>query len=130
MKEFLASLHILFERGEKVLIYPEQGMWMNYRKPRPLKLGSFRLAAKEKAPVLPIFITLEDTEKTDGMGLPIQAYTVHILPPILPEESLTVRENTERMCRKNYELWKETYESFYGKKLEYTTEGEVSPCST
>ena len=102
---------------------------MNYRKPRPLKLGSFRLAAKEKAPVLPIFITLEDTENADGMGLPIQAYTVHILPPIFPEESLTVRENTEKMCRKNYELWVKTYEKFYGKKLEYTTEGEVEPCS-
>ena len=130
MKELLAALHVLFERGEKVLIYPEQGMWMNYRKPRPLKLGAFRFAAKEAAPVIPIFITLEDTEGEDGMGLPVQAYTVHILPPIFPDKSLSIRENTERMCLENYRLWKETYESFYGIKLEYTTEGEVSPCST
>jgi hypothetical protein len=33
------------------------------------------------------------------------------------------------MCRKNYELWVKTYEEFYGKKLEYITEGEVEPCS-
>lgn len=130
MKEFMAALHVLFGRGEKVLIYPEQGMWMNYRKPRPLKLGTFRFAAKEKVPVIPIFITLEDTEKNDGLGLPIQAYTVHILSPIFPDDALSVRENTERMCLENYRLWKETYESFYGIKLEYTTEGEVSPCST
>ncbi len=130
MKEFLSALHILFERGEKVLIYPEQGMWMNYRKPRPLKLGAFRFAAKENVPVIPIFITLEDTEKLDGAGLPIQAYTVHILPTIFLDSSFSIRENTERMCLENYRVWKETYESFYGKKLEYTTDGEVSPCST
>jgi len=27
-------------------------------------------------------------------------------------------------------LWKETYESFYGKKLEYTTEVEFDVCTT
>ena len=129
MKEFAAALHILFQRGEKVLIYPEQGMWHNYRKPRPLKIGAFRFAAKEKAPVIPIFITLEDTEKSDALGLPVQSYTVHILPPIFPDPSLSVRENSERMCLENFALWKETYESVYQKKLEYTTEGEVSPCS-
>ncbi|MBQ7830432.1 MAG: hypothetical protein IJ345_09210, partial [Clostridia bacterium] len=74
--------------------------------------------------------TLEDTEKTDAEGLPVQAYTVHILPPIFPDENLTVREDTERICRENYRLWKETYESFYGKKLEYTTEVEFDVCTT
>lgn len=130
LKELMAALHTLWERGEKILIYPEQGMWAGYRKPRPLKLGSFRFAVKEKVPVLPVFITLEDTDKLGGDGLPIQAYTVHILPVIYPDENLSVRENSEAMCRRNYELWKETYEKFYGIKLEYTTEGEVSPCST
>lgn len=129
LKELMAAIHTLFCRKEKILIYPEQGMWMNYRKPRPLKLGSFRFAVKENVPVLPLFITLEDTESTGGDGLPIQAYTVHILPPIYPDKDLSVRENTEMMCRRNYQLWKDTYESFYGIKLEYTTDGEVSPCS-
>ena len=73
--------------------------------------------------------TLEDTDRVGGDGLPIQAYTVHILPPIYPDKNLSVRENSEMMCRKNYQLWKDTYESFYGIKLEYTTDGEVSPCS-
>lgn len=120
----------LFDRGEKILIYPEQGMWYNYRKPRPLKTGAFRFAVKSNVPVLPIFITLEDTEKFDTDGLPIQAYTVHVLPAIYPNASLSVRENSEQMCRENYRLWVEVYESFYGKKLEYTTEGEVDACST
>lgn len=129
MKELMSALHTLFCRGEKVLIYPEQGMWHNYRKPRPLKAGAFRFAAKEGVPIIPIFITLEDTEAKDGDGLPVQAYTVHILKPIFPDQNLSVRENTERMCIENYRLWKETYESFYGKALEYTTVGEVKICS-
>ena len=129
MKELMSALHTLFCRGEKVLIYPEQGMWHNYRKPRPLKAGAFRFAAKEGVPIIPIFITLEDTEAKDVDGLPVQAYTVHILKPIFPDKNLSVRENTERMCIENYRLWKETYESFYGKALEYTTVGEVEICS-
>ena len=70
MKELMAALHILFERGEKVLIYPEQGMWHNYRKPRPLKMGAFRFAAREQVPVLPIFITLEDSDKKTRTDCP------------------------------------------------------------
>ena len=119
----------LFARGEKILIYPEQGMWYNYRKPRPLKLGAFRFAVKNQVPVLPIFITLEDTDRYDADGLPIQAYTVNILPAIYPDSTLSTREDSDRMCRENYKLWKKTYESFYGKKLEYTTDGEVDACS-
>lgn len=130
MKELMQALHILFERGEKILIYPEQGMWHNYRKPRPLKRGSFRFAAKENAPVLPVFITLEDTDRVGNDGFYVQEYTVHILPAIFPDKEKSVHENSESMCRKNYELWKETYESFYETKLEYTTDREVNICST
>lgn len=129
LRELMAAIKILFERGEKILIYPEQAMWYNYRKPRPLKIGAFRFAAKENTPVLPTFITLEDTENPDGDGFPVQAYTVNILPPIFPDPALSVRENSENMCRKNYELWKSTYESFYKKPLEYTAKGEVKICS-
>ena len=130
MKELMQAMHTLFERGEKILIYPEQGMWHNYRKPRPLKLGSFRFAAKENVPVLPIFITLEDTDTVGKDGFDVQEYTVHILPAIFPDSNKGIRENTEDMCRANYAAWKDTYEAFYAKKLEYSTDGEVNICST
>ena len=129
LKELMSAMHTLWERGEKILIYPEQGMWYNYRKPRPLKLGAFRFAVREQVPILPVFITLEDTKSIGADGMAIQAYTVHILPPIFPDKDLSTREDTERICRENYRLWKETYESFYKTELKYTTEGEVSPCS-
>ena len=129
IKALNGAMTELFSRGEKILIYPEQAMWYNYRKPRPLKVGAFRFAVKNNVPILPVFITTEDTDKFDGDGLPIQAYTVHILPALYPDGKLSAREDSERLCRENYRLMKETYESFYAKKLEYTTKGEVDACS-
>ncbi len=130
MKALMGAMSTLFKRGEKILIYPEQAMWYNYRKPRPLKVGAFRFAVKDNVPVLPVFITLEDSDKFDPDGLPIQIYNVHFLPVIYPDRSLTIREDSERICRENYALWVKTYEDFYGRGLEYTTAGEVNICST
>ena len=129
IKALLGAVKDLLARGEKILIYPEQSMWYNYKKPKPLKVGAFSFAVKNNAPVLPIFITLEDTENFDSDGCLSQAYTIHILPPPFPDKSLNSRENCRMLCRENYRLWKEVYEDFYGKKLEYTTKGEVEICS-
>lgn len=113
---------LLQERQEKILIYPEQGMWWNYRKPRPLKAGAFRFAADAGAPVLPFFLTMEDTDRLDGEGYPIQAYTVHIAPAVYPDPACSVRENARRMSEENYQIWKRIYEDTYGIPLQYTTE--------
>ncbi len=121
MKEFLHAVSVLLKRGEKILIYPEQGMWWNYRKPRPLKPGAFRFAAEAGAPVLPVFITMEDSDKIGDDGFPIQAYTLHFLPAIFPDKSLPVRAEAARMAEENYRMWKEVYERTYGVPLTYTT---------
>ena len=120
MKNFMAAMKVLLERGEKVLVYAEQGMWWNYRKPRPLTAGAFKFAAESKVPVLPIFITMSDSDKIGGDGFPIQEYTLHFLPAIYPDESKTVKENMEIMKDKNYEMWKEVYETTYGIPLTYS----------
>ena len=122
MRDFSSGVDTLLKRGEKILVYPEQAMWGNYKKPRPLKSGAFQFAAKSLAPVLPFFLTMEDTEQLDGDGFPIQAYTVNILPAIYPEKGLSARENARRMAEKNYEAWKEVYEDFYGIPLRYDGE--------
>ena len=119
MKELLKSIKTLLDRGEKIMIYPEQAMWWNYRKPRPLKPGAFKFAAKNNVPVLPVFITMNDTEFIDEDGFPVQEYTVHYLPPIYPDKNLSLQENERAMCEKNYQLWVETYEKFYSEKLAY-----------
>lgn len=124
MKNLLKALKVLFERNEKVLIYPEQAMWWNYKKPRPLKSGAFKFAAKFNVPVIPCFITMEDTDKVGKDGFKIQAYTVWFLPAIYPQNELSVNENTEYLKAKNFEIWKDLYEKVYKIPLEYAGENE------
>ena len=113
MKKFMKALGEILGRGDKVLVYPEQGMWWNYRKPRPLKNGAFNFAVTNNVPVIPCFITMEDTEFIDGDGFNVQAYTIHILPAIYPSPEKSKRENIEDMKNKNLQLWVKTYEEFY-----------------
>ena len=119
MVKFMKAFAELLRRGETILIYPEQGMWWNYRKPRPMRDGAFSLAVRNKAPVIPIFITMEDSDVLDRDGFWVQEYTLHILPPIYPDENLSYVNAKKDMKDKNYEAWVKTYEEFYKKPLEY-----------
>ena len=119
MKKFMHAVKVLLGRGEKILIYPEQAMWWNYKKPRPLKSGAFKFAVKNNATVIPAFITLKDTDKLDTNGYPIQAHTLWFLPPIYPKAGLTDKENVEYMKEENFKAWKNLYEKVYGLPLKY-----------
>lgn len=120
MKKFLKAVEVLLSRGETILIYPEQGMWWNYRKPKPMQDGAFSLAVRNKTPIVPIFITMEDSDILDGDGFFVQEYTVNILPAIYPDLSLSSGEAKEKMRNENYEAWVKTYEEFYRKPLVYS----------
>lgn len=119
MIEFIKAVDVILKRGDFILVYPEQSMWWNYRKPKPLKNGAFNLAVRSKVPVIPIFITMEDSDFVGDDGFPVQEYTVNIGKPIYPDSNLSEKENTVMMREKNYEIWKEIYEDFYGIELEY-----------
>ncbi len=120
MKKFMKAVDKILQKGHFILIYPEQSMWWNYRKPKPLKKGGFTFAAKNEVPVLPCFITMEDTEVMDADGFPVQAYTIHVAPPIYPDKQKNKAENTQMMQEKNYEIWKQIYEETYKIPLTYT----------
>lgn len=120
MKKFMLSVNAILQAGHFILIYPEQSMWWNYRKPKPLKKGGFTFAAGNNVPVLPCFITMEDTDVMDGDGYPVQAYTIHVAPPIYPDDNKNKAENAMAMMEKNYEVWKAIYEETYGIPLSYT----------
>ena len=122
MKNLLNAVKVLLARGEKILIYPEQAMWWNYRKPRPMKSGAFKFAVKNSVPIIPCFITMEDTKKIGNDGFNVQAYTVWFLPPIYPKKELSDKENTEFLMTENYNKWKELYETVYKKPLAYKSE--------
>lgn len=122
MKKFLKAMDIVLQNGDFMLIYPEQSMWWNYRKPKPLKKGAYTFAVRNNVPVLPCFITMEDSDILGDDGFYVQEYTIHVAEPIYPDERKSRGENIEAMRTKNYEVWKRIYEETYGEKLVYSCE--------
>lgn len=124
MIQFMKAVNILLQKGDFILIYPEQSLWWNYRKPKPLKNGAFKMAVRNNVPVIPIFITMEDSDIIGDDGFPIQEYIVNISEPIYPDNNLQPKERVEKLLNKNFEIWKNIYEDFYKIPLEYTTKKE------
>lgn len=121
-RDFMSILRELIEKDEYILIYPEQEMWFNYRKPRPLKRGAYFYAAKLNVPVISCFVEMQNLPEKDTEGFYKVKYTVHILPTIYPDPNKTVKENSIAMCELDYEQKKAAYEKAYGKPLCYDFE--------
>lgn len=121
MVAFMKAVDTILKRKDFILIYPEQSMWWNYRKPKPLKDGAFKIATRNNVPVIPIFITMQDSDIIGDDGFPVQEYIVNIEEPIYPDENLSEKENTNIMRDKNFEVWKNVYERFYKIPLQYNT---------
>ena len=115
----MTATKTLLADNEKILIYPEQGMWWNYRKPRPLKTGAFKLAVNNNVPIIPFFITMEDSDIIGPDGFNVQEYTINILPAIYPNKDLNKSQNVEYLKDANYNAWVKVYEDFYKEKLTY-----------
>lgn len=122
MKMFTQAVSQILKDNGFVLVYAEQSMWWNYRKPKPLKKGAFSLAAINNVPVVPCFITMRDSGVKGDDGFFVQEYHIHIGKPIYPDKDLSVAKNTARMMETNARVWKEIYENFYGIPLRYKTE--------
>ena len=115
MKSLEPKIREILKSKGLLLIYPEQEMWFNYKKPRPTRDGAYHFAAKYGVPIIPTFtemVTL-DGERDENGFLPIQ-HTLHVLPPIYPDKSLSIRENRIIMQTKDYEMKKKLYEEIYG----------------
>ena len=126
MKKFIDTTQALLREGSFILIYPEQSMWWNYRKPKPLKSGAFSIAVRSGVPVLPCFITMKDSDIEDDNGYFIQEHTIHIGKPIFPDESLPYGKRIEKMMSENSEYWKTVYETEYHIPLTYLCDTEKS----
>ncbi len=124
MYQFLKAVDIILTRGDFILVYPEQSMWWNYRKPKPLKNGAFKFAVRNHVPVIPFFITMEDGDKMGADGFPVQEYTVFIKEPIYPQTEGAIREQAQAMKEENAHVWKQVYEDFYGSPLVYSVPQE------
>lgn len=112
----------LIEKKDALLLYPEQEMWFNYRKPRPPKNGAYFYAAKLGVPILSCFVEIValDTDETDEFSH--VRYVLHVLDILYPDNTKSVKENTEALSAKDYALKCSCYEKCYGKKLTYNFE--------
>ncbi len=110
----------LLKARKIILIYPEQEMWFNYRKPRPLKRGAYYYAAKFKVPIISCFVEIKNLKKADNNEFNQVSYIVHILKTIYPKPEKNIKENCKFMMKKDYNQKKEAYEEAYHKKLDYT----------
>ena len=122
MRKFMHSMDAALKHGDFMVVYPEQSMWWNYRKPKPLKKGAYTFATKNDVPVLPCFITMEDSDILGEDGFYVQEYTIHIAPAIYPDPQKSRAANIQMMKDKNFEVWKEIYETTYGEALVYDTD--------
>ena len=117
--EFSDILEEKLSKKQFILIYPEQEMWFNYKKPRPLKPGAYYYAAKNDVPIISCFVEMIDTDEEENEEFNKVKYILHILQPIYPDKDKTLKENSKIMMEKDYNQKKEVYEKIYNKNLDY-----------
>ncbi len=90
-KKFNPAVGNALKKKRVVLIYPEQEMWLDYPKTRPLKPGAYHYAAKFNVPILPIFVTWEKDEEG------VTKYTINIGKPIYSDTKISLAVNKKNM---------------------------------
>jgi len=120
-KNFNKRLENILKKGGYVQFYPEHAFWLRYKKPRPYMDGAFKYAAKFSVPVIPTFITFESTPLRRFFHMKERA-VLNVLPPIYPDENLTLRDNASRLSSRAHEAAIECYRRVYGEYLEYETD--------
>lgn len=123
-KEFPELIQNSLQKNDYILIYPEQEMWFNYRKPRRLKPGAYYYAAKNNVPIISCFVEIQNKNKKDNNEFYKVKYVIHILPPIYPEPNKTAKENSKIMMEKDYKQKQKAYEMAYNKKIDYNFKTE------
>lgn len=120
-REFIRHLNHSFNQGRWVLIFPEQEMWWNYRKPRKPQRGAYYFAAKCNVPVISTFVEIQDLPKLEKQNEHFYQtrYTVHVLDVLYPDPTKTASENASRLMEEDYKLKVQAYERVYKKKLDY-----------
>lgn len=122
-RDFLSVMkEKLVEKKEAVLLYPEQEMWFNYRKPRPPKNGAFFYATKLNIPIVSCFVEIVDKPDDDTDEFKKVKYILHVLDVLYPDQTKTSKENVEYLAEADYNLKKACYEKVYNKPLTYTFE--------
>jgi len=119
IRRFKPKMRKILDKGGIILIYPEEEMWFNYRKPRPPKRGAFQFAIEMDVPVIPCFVEIRDLKTMDNEEFHEVKQIVHVLKPIFPSSDKGLRTGSREMAEKDYEQKIRAYEKAYHKKLNY-----------
>lgn len=115
---FEKMLRKVLKRKRLILIYPEQEMWFNYRRPRPPKRGAYYYAAKFNVPIISCFVEMREGTEMENEEFLKTEYTVHILPTIYPDSTKGVSADSRRMMHQDHEQKIKAYENVYGTKID------------
>jgi len=106
-------------KKQLILMYPEQEMWFNYRKPRPCKSGAYLFAARNNVPIISCFVEIREKQSMAAPDFHNTQYILHILDPIYPDPDKSAAANGREMCERDYAQKVAAYERCYGRKLTY-----------
>ena len=120
--EFPKHLHDELAKNNWVLIFPEQEMWWNYRKPRKLQRGAYYFAAQQNVPIVSTFVEIQEKDKLekDHPNFYQTKYIVHVLPTIYPDVKLSANENSKKMLAQDYQQKVKAFEEAYHRQLDPT----------
>ncbi len=110
VRRFDSAVAYYLERGDCVLVFPEQSEWWGYDRPRPLKNGAFYYAVKNNVPVLPLFITCRDAKCVGAKRGKVEKkyFDVHILDRIETIKSdISDHEKIRLMREENSKKWQD-----------------------
>lgn len=121
-REFPHRLETTLSQGNPILIYPEQEMWYNYRKPRPLQRGAYYYAARFNVPIISLFVEIIQDDELSNDDFYKTHYRVHVLEPIFPDPDQSIKANSIRMQELDYQQKCQAYEKTYHRPLSYRWE--------
>ena len=114
MRNLNEEMERQLKRGGRIVFFPEQEMWWNYQKPRPMKDGAFHYAVKFGAPILPVFCTFQKTKRGRMTRL-----RINVLPAVYANGDLPKKERIRAMKEAAEREWQACYEAAYGIPLQY-----------
>lgn len=121
MRKFENAVEDILKKRDFIIVCPEQSMWLNYKKPKPLRYGAFKWATKNNVPIIPIFITMKDSDVLGEDGKKVQGYTINIGKSIYPRKDFSEKTNIRYLRDENYNYCKNVYEKTYQTPLQYKT---------
>lgn len=122
-EKFFPAIEKFLKKKHWILIFPEEEMWFNYKKPRPEKIGAFHLAVKYNVPIIPTFTAMyERPNEFDDDGFNKVDFKLYVMEPLYPDMNLPLKQRKLDLMKKDYDIKVKTYEQAYGKELDYKFE--------